>query len=98
MAVMTKLNSDQMLLRARTKFEVGKTVLHFTRLSREELDWITGGNLFEYTWKTEDSGEFDGKLAEGYIKRNLVRATEVQKKPNGYYVSVDLDVNCLSTK
>jgi hypothetical protein len=87
-----------MVLRAKSKYEVGNTILYFPRLSREEFEWVSGGNLFEYFWKTEESGEFDGKLKEGYIKRNKVFATEIHKKGDGYYITVDLDINCLTLR
>jgi hypothetical protein len=87
-----------MILRAKAKYEIGQTVLFFPRLRRDEFEWISNGNLFEYWWKTDDSGEFDGKLMEGFIKRNKVRATEIHKKGDGYYVYTDLDVNCLTLR
>lgn len=87
-----------MLLRAKSKYEVGDTILYFPRLSREEYEWVSNGNLFEYWWKTEESGEFNGNLAEGYIKRNKVKASLINKKPDGYYITVELDVNCLTVR
>lgn len=87
-----------MVIRAKAKYEIGKTILHFPKLSREEYAHVSEGKLFEYFWKTELSGEFNGRLAEGYIQRNFVYAKEITVKHDGYYVSIGLDVNCLTLR
>lgn len=82
-----------MLLKAKTKLEVGKTVLFFEKLSKTELEFIQE-NPFQYYYPHEHDGNFK---AFGQMRRNKVKATEILIKPDGYYVTVDLDINDLST-
>lgn len=81
------------LIKAKAKFEVGETILHLSKLTKDELDYISDGKPFEYWYPFEHVG----KLMEGNIRRNSVIAKSIEKKSDGYYVSVELDVNCLST-
>jgi hypothetical protein len=81
------------LIKAKAKFEVGPTILHVPKLTREELDHITEGKPFEYWYPHEHVG----KLMEGNLRRNSVIGKSVEKKSDGYYISVEVDVQCLST-
>lgn len=81
------------LIKVKAKYEVGNTVLHIPKLTKEELDSMINEVPFEYWYPHEHTGQ----LLEGSIRRNAVRAKAIEKKSDGYYVSVELDVNCLST-
>jgi hypothetical protein len=81
-----------MILRARARYEVGQTVLHFDKLTAEEREYITE-HPFEYYYPNEHSG----KTELWTLRRNSVIAKKIQARQDGYYVTVELDVNCLST-
>ena len=86
-----------MELRAKAKYEIGDTLLIFRHLSKEQLDYIST-QPFEYSCPQENDGVFPGF---GRIRRNLVKAKSIKRVGEDhnaeYHVTVDLDLNCLST-